>query len=94
MATNQWKCYECGHVGPTSEFVIENGGHLCPKPESALHAREDVFPHRLFQCTTCGLEGTQEDFYGKDCSLDLDPLTNGWEAECKTCGPTTVEQTD
>ena len=63
MTTKKWKCYvsECLHIGETSEFVRSVNGPECPK----CHCDEATFPHRRFRCLDCGLEKTQDEFFGE-----------------------------
>src|SRR5688572_12956967 len=84
MATNFWKCEICQYIGPTQEFLKDE---LCECPSPTGHElptqdREQVFPHRLYQCDLCGFEGDHDHFFGRESSIDDDPIELRWQAIC------------
>ncbi|MFO0764946.1 MAG: hypothetical protein U0487_02780 [Patescibacteria group bacterium] len=75
----QYKCYSCGHIGPESDFPPnEFGAHECSrKPDCG----EDIFPHRVYECTGCGLVFDQNEMW-PEYDLDQDPIAFNYEFVC------------
>ena len=78
MATNAWKCYRCGYVGPTAEFGDNPGDGVCPR--ESCKEEDDIFPHRIFHCLSCKFEADQNTFFDPEYPLDSDPTEEreGW----------------
>lgn len=83
-----WRCHAAHKAEgsakvkrPPQLFIVEDGRfHQCPHCGS-----EDVFPYRLFKCTNCGHEASQEDFF-PDSDGDIHPFEDGDDrALCPEC---------